>query len=292
MAANLTTLYLAKLFAGVASVADDKLIERLIDQACELAGQMCHRTWAVTTYRQWLDGNGFDRMLLPQWPVTRLYRVATQRNDVLTVKYSGTGKHANLSADTSGLYLDWIDAAGAAQSGTVLWSASPTVGEVATAIAAISADWSATAESDYSTDPAAMIRPVQGCWVKSPDDCDLETPDDGVPVQIVSQTNRAIERTDGGTFPAGRGNIFVWFTAGYTLKADDVAHTKVETEGTVPAGLTLVINEIVRDVYRSHAHSDGMKSETIADYSYTRGDTERAVARHWQDLSPYANLET
>jgi hypothetical protein len=287
MATNLTTLFLLKRFMGTASDADDDLLERLIDDVCAQMAKVCDRTFESTSYRQWLDGNGSTRILLPQYPVTSLFRVSITTNDaVREVKYSGSGKHADVTVTSTGVIMRHVDAAGAVQSSTILFSTYPIITSLGTAISGVS-DWSCSVQSGYEYEPSQLLCPMQGVWALNPDDAELLLPDDGVGVRISSQSERMIERVGGGTFPCGRHNIFVWYVAGYTLPVDDGEHSELTTTGDVPGGLTQLANEIVRDVYKDRKKSSGVKQFRLADWGETRDAVLSAVERRKADLSPY-----
>jgi hypothetical protein len=87
--------------------------------------------------------------------------------------------------------------------------------------------------------------------------------------------SRVVTRTDGGGFGKSGQPRYV--------------HVVYDHLGNVPEDAKLPIMEVVAAIYRGRG-SEGMKSETIGDYSYSRGDLESATATNmlWQ-LSVDAN---
>jgi len=290
MAVNLTTRYLFKLHAGISVTTYDTLIDTLIDDVSELIEQACDRTFTATTYRAWLDGSGARTMMLPEWPVTNLYRVCIGSDNVLEVEYTSSGLHADISFDGTTFTLHYITSAGTETTNTTITAAdNAQISDLENALEAISG-WSATVRGGNSTQPTTLIKPFRARWCLNPDSMTMEVPDtgDGLDVELVSETNRAIATTYGRSFPKGRSNIFVWYKAGYTLP---VGTTSVTTEGTVPKGLTLVANQIINDVYMSRKDDLTLKSKKLGDYSWTRGDVkdfQGYIEAHWNDLRRYA----
>ena len=290
MSANLTTVFLVRQYADITdtSAAMTARLQRLIDQVVEAMERLGQITFAEATYKSWLNGTGKNYLLLDNWPVTRLYRVATARNDAIrSLTYSGSGTHADVSVTSSAVELHWLDAAAAEHTSSVTFSGNATIADLGAALNAVS-DWGCQVQAEHNNEASALLRPIDGAWAVSPDDVDLEIPDEGVNARIDPDTNRMIT---GPCFPAGVENVFAWYKAGYALKEDDVDHTQVNTEGTVPDGLTLATNMIVKDVFDLRQHDDTLRSEKLGDYSYATKDIDSVVLKHWVDLVPYVNVE-
>ena len=285
---NITTVYLFRQFARITESGDiDKLLERLLDQTCVAIATACRRTFGVATYRQWLDGNGSDFLLLDNWPILNLYRVVTSTQNAGTVQYAGSGMHADISITDAQCELHWMDAAGTEQDKALTFEANATVQALVTAINAVT-DWTATVNSGFETQPSVFLRPLSGEWVKSPDTVDLVTPDEAAAVRIADDGLRRIERMDGGRFPRGVQSVLAWYKAGYTLMQDDETHSRMLVEGTVPKDLTLLANQIMQQVYHGSKKDPSLKSETIADYKWAESDIFSAIEKHWPELSQFA----
>jgi len=82
---SLTTRYLYKQWCG----KDDDRLDQIVPQVSAIIGTFLHRTFALTVYRKWLDGTGDDKLLLPEWPITRIYGISTSAVSVMRVKNTG-----------------------------------------------------------------------------------------------------------------------------------------------------------------------------------------------------------
>lgn len=295
MAVNLTTRYLFKLYAGITSTTDDALIDILIDDASSQIAEVCQRTFELTTYKLWLDGNGSSMLLLPDWPVTVVYKIAGDMDDVMDVEFEGSGIHADVTVDDTNCTLHYVDNSGDEQTTSLALSTYKTATTLAAAINAVSG-WTATLQSAYANEATLFLRPVFGANTLSTDYVTLEVPDDGYDVILDSETDRVVRRKNARTFPCGYSNIFCWFKAGYTLPVDNSEHTGLDTDGDVPKGLTLYTNQVVKKVYKERKKDVSLKSEKIDDYSYTRGDISGVVSavieQSAEDLLPYTKVET
>ena len=257
MSVNLTTQYLFKLYAGISVATHDTLIDRLISDVCELIAKSCNRTFESTTYKKWLDGNGAIQMALPEWPVTRIYKVTSDTEVALDIKYSGTGTHADVTADATNVSLHTVSAAGVEVSTDLLVATSKVISTLALAIEAISG-WTTTTFSGTSSLATLFLKPVFGENALSPTTASLEVPDSSYQVRLVEGTNRMIEQINPYQFLSGRSNVFCWFTAGYTLPVDNGDHSALTTEGNVPGGLTNTANAIINDVFKGRKKDSAM----------------------------------
>ena len=167
--------------------------------------------------------------------------------------------------------------------------------------------WSCTLDStDYNGEAASFLRPIYGqeAWDKST--ADLVLPDDTASVKIVSedmielvgpagfprdtsQADTVPRDWDTAGFPEGIANIFVWFKAGYTIPTD-------AAEGTLPAGLELLVHEVVSDLVASRSINSLLQSERIGGYSYslrTGGDglaIASAIENRKKELNAYRRV--
>ena len=289
MSVNLTTQYLFKLYAGISVATHDTLIDRLISDVCELIAKSCNRTFESTTYKQWLDGNGETQMALPQWPITRIYKITSDTEVVMDIKFTGDGSHADVTVDATNVSLHTISAAGAEASNDLPIGTSKIISTLSAAIELISG-WTTTVYSGTSSLATLFLKPIYGEDALSPTTASLEVPDSSYSVRRVEGTNRMIEQINSYQFLLGRSNVFCWFTAGYTLPVDNAGHTALTTEGNVPGGLTSTANAIINDVFKGRKKDSAMQSEHLGDYSYSRADVQSAIEQHKKDLALYSKL--
>jgi hypothetical protein len=320
MAGELTTRYLFKLHAGLGNLNNDQnaYIDQLITQSSSLIAEACNRTFALTSYKRWLDGSGAGRMVLPEYPIVSLYRVSTCSSNVMDLTWSG-GTHADVSFDGVKLSLHTVTSSGVeATDETITVALYPIVSEMVTAINLLSG-WTATAHSGKENQSTLLIRPVRGRPALSPACTSIDSPDEGFDVAVAAISDRVIEVDSSGLsgfgtaavpgyfdnpfnthynrcaygsgFPSGRANVFVWWRAGYTLPVDNGSHTALSTAGDVPGGLTLVTNQIVQDIFNQRDEDANMNAESEGDGSFTRDSFTSAIERHWHDLSHFAKME-
>ena len=267
MAKNLTTVYLLKEFAGIATNEDDRLLERLIDQVSEAIARYCGRTFEATTYREWYNGTGGSSLTLPQWPITNLYGVSLSTFKAAGISFTG-GSWATCSLRSGVLYLDSIDTTGVETHTTITLSDYPTIGLLKTEVET-NTGWSVTPESGKTTEPSQIIRPFDGEWALDAADVDFSIPDKTYYARLSAESNQTIERGARSTFPVGTANVFTWYKAGYTLPVDKANHADLETAGNVPDDLMLIAVEISKLVYESSTEEIGsMESEKTQTYSY------------------------
>lgn len=308
MAGELTTRYLYKLFAQIptATTTWDALIDRLITDTSEMVASYCDRVFTTTTYKEWYDGTGTQRLVLPENPITALYKCCINRNDVLKIQYTSTGLHADVTFDGTSVILHSIDATGTEATSTLAIATYKIASTMATAINLVSG-WTAEAQTNFTSTPMILVRKETGLPAKSNDYAMLGAADeDGIEVRIMAGSDRTIERNldlgssvyvDGADFvhfPMGSANIFVWYVAGYTLPVDNAGHTTLTTAGNVPGGLTQAVNMVIKTVIGEGKVGGAYKSESLGDYSYTKADTvtgvSSAITLYRNYFNPYMRI--
>ena len=267
MAGELSTRFLFKQYAGISGTGDDALIDSLLTNVSAAMASFCGRTFAATEYRSWLDGEGTNTITLPQYPVTNLYRMATGLETAAEITHTG-GTTATVSCHGGVLYLDDVATNGTENHNTATLDTYPIISDLATQVATITG-WTLTAQSTFSTANSRDIRDIYGEWCLSPDDVDLDVPDEGEAVRLVPESNQTIERPGSTVFPCGHANIYVHYKAGYTLPVDNTGHSALTTAGNVPGDLTLMCNEMVKQVlYTSKQKVGALESEKTQTYAY------------------------
>lgn len=281
---QITSLDKYKAYAGISGTGDDDALEEIIPAVSELIERRAGRSFTETTYRKWFDGNGRTQLRLPEWPITRIFSVAIGTVGGATVKFTG-GQRASVTCDGTNIKL-WDLTAGVATDTTIILASYVTltllVAEINT-----NSGWTATVVSGQGDEASTAIRPfdTKGCLDRT---VDLELPDDGSEVRVVSETNRMIEGVNGlVSFPKSPSSVFVWYTAGYDLPADGGG----VDDGNVPDGLSLVVNQIVQEVLGVSKASPELESEKIGNYQYKlrASSVDAAVSKRTADLSLYYN---
>lgn len=292
----LTTRSLFK--AAYGDAADSDLLDGIIPQASRTIERHLNRSLEATTYRRWFDGTGCNRMFLTDWPITRIYRVANRSVSCLRVTNS-TASMATVMVDETAMRLFSVSTAGVETDSEILLASFPTVTLLHAQIETLSG-WTATIENTTGNLPSSSIRPQFGQYAVSPTDATIECADESDTVQVDVLGERMIERVSGITsttvdfgstqlmFAAGVANVFVWWKAGYTFPVDDVAHTKLDTAGNVPAELTMVCNAVSKGMLDTARQEIGAaESANITDFSYSLTGNNRAIAD--KIIADYAN---
>jgi len=287
----LTTIYLVKTFS---EIDDNSRVERIIPYAHKAIEEYLDYSLELATYRKWLNGNGSDKMLLKEWPVRRFYGCSISAQDAMTITFAG-GEWATVETTKTGINLFSVSTDGAETDTEILYSAYKTVGEVAAQINT-KTGWTATVLADLDDHPSAIIRSNCTANAVSPDDMDIEVPDEPVDVNLLQDMDRTVQRKGGFVFPEGRSNVFVWYKSGYTMPVDRNDHQGLDTEGNVPGDLTLVANLMVKAIYDAAEEDLGPASE-IKSGDWTRkfnegarGIADLVLAENAQVLAPYKNF--
>jgi len=303
MAENLTTLYLYKIQTGgsLTTTTNDAQIVSIINAVSASVASYCDRVFESTEYKEWYDGSGAVRMTLRNFPITNLKAVSLERDKVADITYTG-GMLASVHTSGATMTLNYIDSAGDSDTEDITLSGS--TDDVAALVNAVSG-WTMTVATGEGSRPMILARIHDGGDALAPNSVELDVPGDLIEARLVSETNqqieipvfssafrRAIAKVSAG-FSEGQGNVFVWYEAGYTLPAAVDANTAPSPAGNVPTDLTMIVNEIVREVFDGTSTDATMKSEKFTNYAYTKADTKAgaaikdAVARYAQALTPY-----
>lgn len=298
----LSTLFLFKTAMGITQSDDDDQFVALLGAASDAIVRHCDRTFALTTYREWLDGSGERFMLLRNWPITAIYGVATGFQQALQVKHA-TATYANVSAEDTGIRLFSVDTTGAQTESTIAYSSYATIGSLAAQIDSLG--WSTSILSGMSSQPSTLIRPIASVWAVSPSYAELQIPYMSRNVRLNPDSDRMIERLDWGfdldltaagtrnpmIFPLGHSNVFAWYKAGYTEPVDDNSHSNLSVAGNVPAELTFICNNIAKALYDASDDVIGSsQSQRTGDVSWSIAEGGRAIIA--KILNEYASVLT
>jgi len=244
-------------------IKDNYLIERLIDRASDLIERYCGRKLKSRSYtKEVYDGTGTERLILREYPVTQVSRVAIGRADAFSVKNTTTSTSAFVEVTDTKVILT---ADGSATELTI--SDYSTINDLITAIENETGWECSLVDSDFGSYQASeiLVRPAMYCL--DPDIAYIEIPDDYITdYHLETSTdefyNPGILYYSGG-FTAGHQNVFVWYTAGYT---------------TIPYALEQACLELVKFKYDQSKRDSGLKSEKIGNvYSYTLADLKNAL---------------
>lgn len=260
----------------------------LADKATDLIERWANRKFVGRTYdRRVYDGNGRNRFLLDQYPVTRVGRVSLGRTNCFSVTNTTATNFATVEVSSTNVRLN---ADGTVNDLTI--SSSATLDDLITAINAKSG-WSATlcnsgdgTKKAYYTSldgttkvPEILQMAAHACL--SPEVAYVEMPDDDLEGYYLETTASDEDRNPGilyyiGGFTAGHQNLIVDFQAGFS---------------TTPAALEALCLELVKLKYDRMSADLNMKSESQADYAYTVADLRQVSSDLLEEAAFFKSVE-
>lgn len=292
---GITNLYLYRKYVATTDddpAGDAENVEQLryiIDETNSLIGQKCARNFGSTEYKEWVETHGESYVVVNNYPITKIKLCSLNNVDVLSVKATGFSM-ATARSNNASMILTTIATDGSTETENVLnYADYANVSSLVTAIDALSG-WDGDIKGNNDNAITELIKPLDNEWCLNTD-AYFQGPYQGSKAVISYDSDAVIDLgaqwyNDGGAF-VGKW-CFVWYVAGFEFPICSESGGELSTEGNVPEGLTLVANQIIKDVIDSQDEDQNMKSENIGDYSYTRGGISSAIDRHWQDLNQYS----
>jgi hypothetical protein len=305
MADLITQAYAEQQLAGLGlSAAQLTSLPAAITAASEAIERHCRRRFARADY-DLVEEVGWDgTVLLGQYPVNGVSRIATGRRGALTVVNAddSTNQRATVafsysgSADLetgltpTGITLSRV-ASGATSSSTLLFATYPTLQALAAAVVAVGSGWTASVESGYALWASADLvggEAAQGALGAGArldvfgDDLsagDFELDRGAGVLRLKSRAQREDYYFDGQ--PAGRGGwgeCRVAYNAGYQ---------------TIPAGLQDACVEAMKATLVGLALDPSVSAESAGQYSYSYDFRDKGVRLPESVLrmiSPYRDL--
>jgi hypothetical protein len=239
----------------------------LITAASDLLRRRCNRDFVQQMYSEYYSGgiNLHTPIRLRQFPVIEITRVASCPTPALRVLNSDSVTNQRATVETTSTGLNLVRVASGVVTTISLASATyPTIGAMASAIVALGAGWSATAQpqvytGDFSKWPSADFKPLQGALNVFPSGALLEVYTEDI------QTLHSLHGDEGnsgfcgwrldcetgelfGRFPRGTLNIRVDYTAGFV---------------TVPQAIQEAAVQLVQDLYQASLVNSTLKKATL-----------------------------
>lgn len=299
MAINLTTKALFGKFADIDpdQTDDNAQLDCLIDAVSDRVAKACDRIFELQLYRQWINGYGNPILLLPQWPIVELQRVSVTFLGVGCVKYTGSGLMATVSFEDVGLVLNEEKTDGTSPRVVVAQADNKTLTAMAASVNALD-DWEMTVVTGQGAQHTINIRQIQSAWAVD-QTIEIDVPCESRAVDIHDELERGIimrshsqfpeDRRFHTNFPHGLANIYVQWKAGYVLPTE-----AGEDNENVPPGLTLAVNQIIKDTMSAVEQDTSLKSERLGDHAITLNSDviQSAVDNRMKDLTPYMKHQT
>jgi len=242
-------------------IVDVYLIERLIDRATDYIERYCNRKLKSRDYtREIYWGSGSTKLILDEYPVTRVSRLSEARTNAFSIKNTSTDTNFCTVEITSTVLRAIVDGGANDDDTSFTLSSYTTIDDLITAIEALDKGWSCTAIADDTDSRDAseiLVRPAM--FVDNSNLAYIEIVNDDITdYKLLKPTE---DRNEGIIYYIGEFNedleYFVNFTAGYT---------------TIPNALEEACIRLVALQYNQSKADPLMKSESLGDYSYTKAD--------------------
>ena len=224
------------------------ILESIRDSVEDWVESHCHRIFETADYSKYYDGHGGSNLMLTDYPITALTRVAIGRRSAIRVKNTSDYTTASISVTLTGLVLT----KDGTSDSTVTFATYATMATVVAAINALGSGWSSVIEnSDYTSYKSSELVEMFGKSAIDDNWVYLEMPNKAIDDFEVFPDKGMIYRNAGWT--EGNRNIFVEDTAGYSST-------------TMPSDLKLAVKIITKAIY------DRRKEELFGTKEYWVGD--------------------
>lgn len=218
------------------------IVQTILDGVDRWTKEYCQKEFESATYTNELyDGDGSTRLLVDNYPITSIARLAVDRDDAIKIKNTSTdATTAHVSVDSSGVNL--VVSGGANEdSTTVDFTTYATMTAVVAQIIAVGYGWTAAlVDSDFgdlkSTELLECFARYCGARANTTADWEyLEMP--GVPISNFRVYKNRGEIYYPLGFPEGEKNIPITYVAGYS-------------SANMPEDLKLSCKILVKNIYQ------------------------------------------
>jgi hypothetical protein len=216
----------------------------------------CKRNFESVAIKETYSGDDTDTLILRQYPIISVSRVAVGRRNVIGVKNTARYSTASVSVVSTGIALSKDGVADE----TITFAAYTTMSAVVSAINALGNGWVAELQgSDYGSFASTELRPVYGLNCIESSSAYLFIPDLALGDFEVFAGEGFI--VSSAVWPKGNNNIYVEYTAGYSA-AD------------MPEDLKLAVKILTKHIYQLKTdEAFGVNSYSLAGISQTFRET-------------------
>jgi hypothetical protein len=215
--------------ANRATTSDENTtLDALIAAVSKAIENYCWRTFSVTTYDEVYPGNNRSELVLRNYPVASIDRVACGLTPVLRVtNASASNQRATVKVTSTGVELIRV-ASGVSATSTILFADQVTLSALATAIAALGNGWSASVlDSTHNLRASADLRALQGAYQAKDVDVSLRLHTSELTSYLVDADRGCLAR-EGACWDGGLHHWRVVYRAGYSAVPDDVQEACAE----------------------------------------------------------------
>jgi hypothetical protein len=224
----------------------------------------CARTFESTAHKDRYNGTGSSRLLLDNYPVISIERLAITPIDAIRVRNTNSYTHATVSVTSTGIVLrrDGVS------NSTVTFASCPTMSSVVTAISIISGWEAALQDSTYSSYQSTELIEKMGLYTLKSSWAYLQMPEEAEydfdvdsDKGIITLYGLGLEAGGLIGFPTGVRNIFADYTAGYSST-------------NMPADLMFAIKVLSKNlIQRVDDNAMGVRSYTTGSVSMSFFDS-------------------
>jgi hypothetical protein len=202
---------------------ENTTLDALIAAVSRAIENYCWRTFAITSYDELYPGNQGRDLVLRNYPIASIERVAFGLTPVLSVtNTSASNQRATAKVTATGLELIRV-ASGTASASTILFSDQATLSVLATAVTALGNGWSASViNSADALRSSADLRALQGAFHAKDVNAELKIHTSELSDYLVDAERGCLLRTEGACWA---GSFHCWrviYRAGYSAVPDDV----------------------------------------------------------------------
>lgn len=200
---------------------EDTTLDALIAAVSKTIENYCWRTFAITSYDELYPGSGQCELVLRNFPIATIERVACDPTAVLRVtNNSASIQRATVKVTSTGLELIRV-ASGTSTTSTILFADQATLSALATAITALGNGWiGGVVDAVFNLRASADLRALQGAFNAKDVNADLKMHTRELTDFHVNADAGILTRD--GYFGGGMHHWRVLYRAGYSAVPDDV----------------------------------------------------------------------
>jgi len=281
----LTSLANLKAWIGISSSAFDSVLESSVDRATAVVESYLDREVKSRTQREFIDPEGQRTIVTNHHPITAIKTIAFGVSDAITLTLDDSSDVlATVENDGSSLKFQRINSSGSATSASLAFSSYQTTSQLVTQINSSVSGFSASlVKNAYSYSlhrfgGRGMIEATLNLTYTRDNISEYRVEFATGRIHMLSDrfpTYRS-EYDFTNHFPSTFQSVFVEYTAGFATVPDDIEQATIE---------------IAADMYRARKEDQTKGSESLGDYSYSKGkDYNERQAMILERLSMYRNL--
>lgn len=203
--------------------AENDTLDALIAAVSKAIENYCWRTFAIASFDELYPGEGQRELILRQYPLASVERVACAPAPVLRVtNTSASNQRARVKVTATGVELIRV-ASGTATTSTITFAAQATLSALASAVTALGNGWAASViNAADNLRASADLRALQGAYQALNVDADLRLHTSELTAFDVDAERGLLSRAGDAPWTGGLHYWRVVYRAGYSAVPDDV----------------------------------------------------------------------